>query len=127
MSHFSRLKTNLVEKEFLLAALQDMDMKFEEGADLIVNGFQGANRKADILIKFDVGYPIGLKLNKGKYEIVADWFGVMGLSKKDFTDKLQQRYAYHAAISRLSEQGFTLVEEKNEENQEIHLVLRRMA
>jgi hypothetical protein len=127
MSHFSRLKTSIVEKEFLLAALKDMELQFSEGQDLILDGFQGANRKVDILIKFEVGYPIGLKLRNGKYEIVADWFGVMKTSKKEFSNKLQQRYAYHAAISRLTEQGFSLVEETNNDNQEIRLVLRRMS
>lgn len=127
MSHFSRLKTNMVEKEFLLCALKDLNLTHIEGQDLLLDGFQGAQRKVDVLVKFDVGYPIGLRFRSGKYEIIADWFGVMKTTKKEFTQQLQQRYAYHAAIARLTEQGFTLVEEKTEDNQNIRLVLRRMA
>ena len=41
--------------------------------------------------------------------------------------KLTQRYAYHVAKDTLEEKGFDLVEEETEENQEIHLMLRRMA
>jgi len=38
---------------------------------------------------------------------------------------LTRRYAYHAARSKLEEQGFSLVEEQVEDGNRVHLVMRR--
>ena len=46
---------------------------------------------------------------------------------QEFQDKLAQRYAYHAAIARLQEQGFALAADEVQENGQVHLTLRRMA
>jgi hypothetical protein len=125
MSHFSRIKTQIVEKSFLLQALHDLGFQYEEGK-LQVGGFLGRQMEADIVIRLPLSYDVGLKLTEDSYEVVADWAGVHGLSQKDFIEHLTQRYAYHAAKSRLEEQGFTLVEETVQNSGQIRLVLRRM-
>ncbi|GAP18183.1 DUF1257 domain-containing protein [Levilinea saccharolytica] len=126
MSHFSRIKTKLVERVYLLAALKDLGYQVEEG-DLKVGGFAGASQKVNIKVKLNLSYDIGFRETPTGYELVADWWGVRGLEKDVFLDKLSQRYAYHATRSRLEEQGFTLVEETTEKNGEVRLVLRKLA
>lgn len=126
MSHFSRIKTKLIERVYLLAALKDMGYQVEEG-DLKVGGFAGASQKVNIKVKLNLSYDIGLRETPAGYELVADWWGVRGLEKDAFLDKLSQRYAYHATRARLEEQGFTLVEETTEKNGEVRLVLRKLA
>ncbi|HZW04363.1 MAG TPA: DUF1257 domain-containing protein [Anaerolineaceae bacterium] len=49
-----------------------------------------------------------------------------GIKQRDFEQKLAQRYAYHAARSKMEQQGFDLVEEA-QEGGAIRLVLRRTA
>jgi hypothetical protein len=126
MSHFSRIKTQIIDKRYLLQALDDLGFRYEEGK-LQVGGFLGQKTEVEILIRLPLSNDIGLHLSAGIYEVVADWAGVKGLSQKDFLERLTQRYAYHAAKGQLEEQGFTLVEEAVENTGQIRLVLRRMA
>ncbi|MEA4909399.1 MAG: DUF1257 domain-containing protein [Chloroflexi bacterium] len=125
MSHFSRLKTQIVEKEFLLKAITDLGYTYKEG-ELILKGFGDQNVPVEITIPLRFSYDIGFRKNQDTYEIVADWWGVHGVKRQEFTRKLFQRYAYHAARARLEEQGFTLVSEETENKGQIRLVLRRM-
>ena len=126
MSHFSRIRTKFREKKFLEMAIKDLGFAFEEG-ELEVKAFGGQKTPVDILVKLPLSYDIGLHKQDDSYTIVADWFGVRGINQKDFTEKLTQRYAYHAARAKLEEQGFNMVEEKVEETGQIRIVLRRMA
>jgi hypothetical protein len=125
MSHFSRLKTQIVEKEYLLKALSDLGYQYEEG-ELNVRGFNGNQAKVEVVIHRPLSYDIGFRRSGDSYEIVADWFGVRGLKQKDFANQVMQRYAYHVTRDKLEQQGFDLVEEKAEKGQ-VRLVLRRMA
>ena len=126
MSHFSRIRTQLVDKSFVLKALSDMGFNVEEGEGLEVMNFSKQKTPVDIKVKLPLSYDLGLRKQGDNYEIVADWFGVRGVKQTEFTQKLNQRYAYHAARAKLEAQGFDMVEEKVEETGQIRLVLRRM-
>jgi hypothetical protein len=128
MSHFTRLRTKLVERRFVLAALDDLGLRHEEG-DLSVRGLGGATTKAKIRVptsdpRFDIGFTPSAD---GAYEIVADWFGVKDWSQADLVASLTRRYAYHATRESLEKEGFGLVAEEQQPDGRIHLVLRRMA
>ncbi len=125
MSHISRIKTKIVDKELLLKALADLGYPVEEG-DVSLNGFKVATAPVEIKIPLRFSYPIGFRRNGETYEIVADWWGVRGVKRTDFVNQVTQRYAYHATRAKLEEQGFDLIEEVQEKGQ-IRLVLRRMA
>lgn len=114
----------MVEKEFLLKALDDLEMAYETENVYVTRG--GARRKVDILIKRKFGADIALVKGRQSYNILADWWSVMKLNRKDFLQQLQKRYAYHAARAKLAEQGFDLVEEQVDAEGKIHLLLRRV-
>ena len=124
MSHISRIKTRMEVKEYLLKAIEDMGYKFEEG-NLPLSGFVD-HVYVDVKIPMRLSFDIGFRSTSKGYEIIADWWGVRGIKRKEFTDKLMQRYAYHAAKAKLEEQGFSLVSEENQADGQIRLVLRRM-
>lgn len=126
MSHFSRIQTQMSDKDILLKALKDLGFTFQEG-DQQVMGFGGQKTAVEIRIPLKMSYDVGLRKKGSAYEIVADWYGVRGMNQKEFTNKLMQRYAYHATRTKLEEQGFDMVEEKMEETGQIRIVLRRMA
>lgn len=126
MSHFSRIKTQIVEKTFLIEALQDLGFTVEEG-DLKVNGFGGQRMSVELIASRRFSYPIGFRKNNDTYEIIADWYGVRGVRSNEFKNQLMRRYAYLATRAKLEAQGFTLVSEQVEEKGQIRLVLRRMA
>jgi len=125
LSHITRIKTKIIEKEHLLRALDDLGYRYEEG-DLEIHSAGATKTKVEIKVIMRMSFDIGLRNTPQGYEIVADWWGVRGVHQKDFTDQLQQRYAYHATRARLEAQGFSLVEETAKDGQ-IHLTLRRMA
>ncbi len=126
MSHFSRIQTQMADKDIVLNALKDMGFTYQEGDQQVI-GFGGQKTPVEIRIPLKLSYDIGLRKKGNSYEIVADWFGVRGVTQKEFTNKLMQRYAYHATRTKLEEQGFSMVEEKVEETGQIRIVLRRMA
>lgn len=124
MSHFASIQTQMVDTEFVTQALTDLGYQYQVGSTT-VKGFGG---RAQVDIKISTrGYDIGLRRTAGGYTIVADWWGVRGIDRKKFEQQLTQRYAYHATVAQLEAQGFTLVQEETQEEQRIHLVLRRMA
>jgi hypothetical protein len=128
MSHFSRIKTQMVEKEYLLQALKDAGYSYEEGDNLKIRGYGGNQTQVEIKVptKF-LSYDIGFRKNGSAYECIADWWGVRGINHQKFMQQITQRYAYHATRAKLEAQGFSLVSEEVQEGNRIHLRLRRMA
>jgi hypothetical protein len=134
MSSFTRIKTQMVEREYLVRALEDLGYTCEEG-DVKVRGFGGQRARVEIKVtpkgsllqKIGLGHDIGFRKAGAAYEIVADWWGIQGVNRKQFLQQVTRRYAYHAARAKLEEQGFELASEEVQEGERIHLVLRRMA
>ena len=125
MSHITRIKTTIVEKEHLLRALEDLGYRYEEGS-LEIATVGGQKTKVEVKVLLRMSFDIGFRATPQGYEIVADWWGVRGVTQKEFTARLLQRYAYHTTRSKLEAQGFNLIEETAKDGQ-IHLTLRRMA
>ncbi len=126
MSHIARIKTRMVQKTYILAAIKDLGYTAVEKGKIRTFGL--IRTPVDIQVSTGKGgYDIGLKKQDDGYEIVADWWGVKGVGQVDFTKKVAQRYAYHAAMAKLEEQGFSLVSEDVDSDKRIRLVLRRTA
>lgn len=126
MSHISRIKTRMVQKIYILAAIKDLGYTAAENGRIKTFGL--IRTPVDIQVSTGKGgYDIGFKKQDNGYEIVADWWGVKGVEQVDFTKKVAQRYAYHAAMAKLEEQGFSLVSEDVDSDKRIRLVLRRTA
>jgi len=124
MSHISKLKTEWVDAEILMLALRDLGYEVEQG-DLTITSLRGEKMEVEIKIRPPLSSEIGFRKHHGKFEMVADWFGVLGVKRQTLARQINQRYAYHAARQKLEEQGFYLVEEKDEAGK-IHLLMRRM-
>ena len=125
MSHFSRIKTQMVDQEFLINALKDMGYQPEE-VEKEIRSYSGRTTRVEISISLKFGTEIGFRKLDDHYEIVGDWWGALGTKQKEFTEKLLQRYAYHASRARLEAQGFSLVSEETDDTGQIRLTLRRM-
>ena len=127
MSHFTRIKTQMAQQEYLLMALKDLDLQYEQG-NLDVRGFGGQRTPVQIKVATkNHGYDIGFRKTGEAYEMVADWWGIRGVNRESLLQQLTQRYAYHTARAKLEAQGFTLVTEEKQKDGQVHLVLRRMA
>ncbi len=125
MSHFSLIETQLTQQEFLVKALQDMGYAVQQGG-VIVRGYHGNQTRADVKIPTsNPEYDIGFVKRGDVYGLVADWHGIFGIDPNQLIQKLNQRYAYHASISKLKEQGFSVASEEVQKDGQIRLVLRR--
>ncbi len=126
MSHFTRIKTQMVDKEYLKQALKDLGYAYEEG-NVSIRGFAGQRTQVEIKVPTQSeSYDIGFRKPKDAYEVIADWWGIRGINRQKFLQQVTQRYAYYAARAKLEEQGFALVNEEVQAGGRIHLVLRRM-
>ena len=135
MSQYLSMQTQLVSAKHLVRALNDLgfhDVEVHETAQSL-KGWLGDSRKnsAEIIIRKkyvgaasnDIGFNRGVD---GRFTaFVSDYdrnrHGVAWLNR------LTQRYAYHVALDMLQEKDFDLITESVEEDQTIHLTLRRMA
>jgi hypothetical protein len=124
MSHISRIKTQWSDANILIQALSDLGYEVEAGP-VMLTALGGEQTEVDILVRLRLSNNIGFRKNGDVYEVIADWFGVLGVKRTTFIRKLNQRYAYVATRQKLEEQGFLLVEEKDQRGK-IRLLLRRM-
>lgn len=121
MSQIVRIrKTQMVEREYLTGALEDMGHQWQENARLGLFGLFG--RRVDIKIR---GMNVGFNKSGSAYDIVM--VGGFSVKNRDLLQALTQRYAYQAARAKLEAQGFSLASEEVREDGRIHLTLRRMA
>ncbi len=126
MSHFTTLKTRIVNKEYLLKALTDLGYNWQEG-EVEAKGFMNSKTKVEISVPTsNPKYDIGFRREGDNWELVADWYGIRNIKPEEFMQKLQQRYAYHAVRDQLDQQDFSFVEEVVSSDNTIKLTLRRM-
>ncbi len=122
MSHFTRVRTRMVEKEYILKALEELGYHPEEGK--AVKGWFGNRAEAEFKIPSKKwGFDIGFVRNGDAYEMVADWSVIR---QHDFVAELTRRYAYWATRAKLEEQGFSLVSEESEKDGQVRLLVRRV-
>jgi len=143
VSHYTKVKTKLRNAAAIMKALQDMgferSMIQQHEQAVALEGYRGDKRKdrAEIVIprRFVGGASndIGFKLQEdGSYEaIISEYDSHSGCARKSkyhdehgynakWLKKLNQRYAYHNLKEELSDQGF-FIEAENEEDGQIFL------
>ena len=135
MSQYLNIATQIVSGEHLAKALKDVgfnqvevyqtaqplkgwpDDKRENTAEIIIR------KKYAVSASSDIGFKLGTQRRFTAIisDMDQDSYNAAWLSR------LTQRYAYHVARDKLQEKGFDLVEESVQEDQTIHLTLRKMA
>jgi hypothetical protein len=129
MSHFSTVKTELRDRDALVAALTDLGHTPREG-DLSVRGYRGQTQQADLAIDQANGADIGFRLNAdtGSYELVTDlelWKQPVPVER--FLAQLNQRYALRSILAATAEEGFQVSEQTQALDGSIELVVTRWA
>ena len=128
MSHFTTVQTKLKDLSMLKTAVEDLGLTFLESQELLeVRGYQGNVEKSKLIIRATDHYDIGVQETANGYTFVADWGGIemeTGLKEEQWVNRLTQRYSYHKVIAEVTQRGFTLEEEVDEEG-EIRLTVRR--
>ena len=127
MSHFSTIKTKLKKTEPLIQALDQLGFNPSQD-EKFVKGYRGQFTAVDISLDLPGNTKVGFKwdTNSSSYELVTD----LDLWKYDipverFISKVTQMYAYQTIISKTKEDGYQIVEQKNEKDGSIELVLTK--
>ena len=127
MSHFSTIKTQLKESEPLILALNNLGYTINQ-EEKFVKGNKGKFTAVDISMNLPGDTKVGFKWdnNSNAYELVTDldlWKFEIPVER--FISKVTQMYAYHTIISKTNEDGYKIVEQKNQNDGSIELVLTK--
>ena len=127
MSHFSTIKTQLKEAKPLIKALNQLGYEINQEKKF-VKGYKGQFTAVDISMNLPSNTNVGFKWNNksNEYELVTDldlW--KFNLPVERFISKITQMYAYHTIISKTEEDGYQIVEQKNQNDGSIELVLTK--
>ena len=127
MSHFSTIKTQLKEAKPLIKALNQLGYVINQEKKF-VKGYKGQFTAVDISMDLPNNTKVGFKwdVNSNAYELVTDldlW--KFDLPVERFISKITQMYAYNTIISKTEEEGYQIVEQKNQNDGSIELVLTK--
>ena len=127
MSHFSTIKTQLKEADPLIKALNNLGYTINQ-EEKFVKGYNGKFTAVDISMNLPGDTKVGFKWdnNSNAYELVTDldlW--KFELPVERFISKVTQMYAYETIISKTKEDGYQIVEQKNQNDGSIELVLTK--
>ena len=125
MSHFVRLRTQIRERDQLVAALRDLHYQYQEGENLVVRGYVGNQERAEVVVNTGCDYDIGFQRKTEEYEVIADWWGVERGSKirqQEFVQQVNRQYAYNVIRDQAREQNL-IVNEEVQENGDVVILL----
>ncbi len=127
MSHFSTIKTQLKDAEPLIKALNNLGYIINQ-EEKFVKGYRGKFTAVDISMNLPGDTKVGFKWenNSNAYELVTDldlW--KFELPVERFISKVTQMYAYETIISKTKEDGYQIIEQKNQNDGSIELVLTK--
>ena len=127
MSHFSTIKTQLKEAEPLIKALKNLGYTLNQ-EEKFIKGYRGKFTAVDISMNLPSDTKVGFKWDKNSnaYELVTDldlWKFEIPVER--FISKVTQMYAYQTIISKTKEDGYQIVEQKNQNDGSIELVLTK--
>jgi len=125
MSHFSQIKTQIRNLNYLQAALSDLGVDWQSGPRE-VRGYRGQTRNAELTIEQENGYDVGFSWNGNEYELVADLqYWQQPWSVEGFLRQVTQRYAYQTVVKETARQGFQVTEQQKTEDGSIRLLVQR--
>ena len=125
MSHFVKIRTQIREREHLVAALRDLHYQFQVGENLVVRGFADGTERAEVVVNTGSKYDIGFRRTADQYEVVADWWleHSTPIRQQTFLQDLSQRYAYNVTMAQAVKQDDLIFEsEQTLENGDVVLL-----
>jgi len=125
MSHFTQLKTQLRDLDYLTQALDDLNLPYEAG-DVQIRGYQGQTQSAQVVLRQSNQHDVGFAWNGRAYALVADLqYWQQPWTVERFLAKVQQRYAYNAVVHECEQKGFQIATEEAHSDGAVRLVLQR--
>jgi len=126
MSHFTRIKTKITDKDFLIKALNLLGYSTQENVMLRIGGDHGVghvDEHVEVAITYDIGFR---KVKDGTFHLVAEldtWEEPFPVER--FLQKVTQAYAKCIVQETVQEQGFEVVTESKSVDNTIELVAEK--
>jgi len=127
VSHFTTVKTKIKCLVTLQKVIEEMGYSFKEGATH-VRGYQGDLTEAIAVIDTKSSYDIGVVQEGDGYALVGDWEMLQvraGIEQDEFFKTLNKRYAYFKVLEEINKQGYSVVEETEDDKKVVHVRVRR--
>lgn len=110
MSLFVRVPMNGIrDREILITALRQMGEKVEVGSRILVRGYRGRTREAEIVVRRGA-YDIGFRKVGDMYEAIADW-EMLRIDREAYLRELNKRYQIEGARMEWEAQGYRVASE----------------
>lgn len=131
MSHFTKVKTKIMDLESLELALSELDYRVLHEAR--IRGWQNQHKPAQLVARFadntceyDIGFVHNPKTQT--FDMIADWWAIkdrIGYDQDMLSNKIMQRYAYQKVLKEVNARGFLVAEQKQDADQTMRLVVRK--
>lgn len=130
MSHFTSVRTRIMDLECLELSLKELDFEVIHKARM--RGWQNQQKEVTLVARFknSCPYDIGFVHNPKTqtYDVEADWWAIgqhLGLKKKFLVNQINQRYAYQKVLKEVQKRGFIIAQQKQDADQSIRLLVRK--
>lgn len=127
MSHFTRVKTQVRDRDLLCESLRRLHHRFQEGERIPIRGYMGNTEYGQVVVDTGSAYDIGYQLQPDQtWSCCADWWGVhkdTALREQSFLREVSRTYAHLSVLHQIQEQGLILEEERVLPSGEIELVV----
>jgi hypothetical protein len=127
MSHFTTIKTEILDPEILKKTLSDLKFEFQENGK--IPGPEGRIENVDIAVKIFGSLCLGFNKRSGEenYEIRGISEVLNHKEVRKSINLIQSEYAYRKIIYETRKRGFSLIQEERLQTGTIKLVLRKVA
>ena len=128
MSHFTCIKTQIKERPYLIEALEIMGHDVQENQELVITNPDHAEDHPVVHAEVAISNDIGFRYNEETqtydlYSEHATWN--LNVPVERFRDKVNQQYARMLLHGTVKEEGFTVQEEWEMDDNSIELTVTR--
>ena len=128
MSHFTTIKTKIKERPYLIEALELMGHDVQENQNLVITNPDHAEDHPVVHAEVAISNDIGFRYNEETqtYDLYSDhatWN--LNVPVERFRDKVYQQYARMLLHGTVKEEGFTVQEEWEMDDNSIELTVTR--
>ncbi|KKM02449.1 hypothetical protein LCGC14_1784310 [marine sediment metagenome] len=125
MSHYTSVKTKIYEDATLIEVLKEMG--YEVSYETNMNNSWGGNRRVNFQIVIPNSDNIGFvrKAGERNFSMVVDWFGVKGVSRREFLPKVMREYSKRIVYRQARAMGYRVEQHVNKKDNSIRMVLRK--
>ena len=128
MSHFTCIKTQIKERPYLIEALKLMGHDVQENQELVITNPDHAEDHPVVHAEVAISNDIGFRYNEETqtYDLYSDhatWN--LNVPVERFRDKVNQQYARMLLHGTVKEEGFTVQEEWEMDDNSIELTVTR--